>query len=56
MGTPESELESKYSIKGYFAEGEAHARAGGKRKNFCLMKLFCARAMQLAFCCSHLGY
>jgi len=42
MGTPESELESKY-----FIEGDAHAR-GGKKKEFRFVELLCAAAMQLA--------
>jgi hypothetical protein len=35
MGTPWSDLQPKYSIKGYFTEGEVHARAG-KEKEFLL--------------------
>jgi len=50
MGTPASELESKY-----FIEGGTLALFAGKSKNFCVMNSFFADAVQLAFCGSHLG-
>jgi len=50
MGTPVSELESKYFIK-----GDAHAR-GGKERKFLLWEFLRRETMQLAFYCLHLGY